>query len=163
MLGVIKMTGFIKRYYAEIIGGIVCLTLGMLSGYSVKAGGVWYAHLIKPSFTPPDWLFGPVWSVLYLMMGIALGKIWQLKANNTLLLWLFSVQFGLNLLWTPLFFYFHRIDLALYDILLLALSLIALMAVAWRERVIFRLCIPYVLWVGFAVILNFSLYQLNRL
>ena len=73
---------FIKEQKFEIIGSILCIILGMLSGYISSAGdSLWYQNLKKPIFNPPKWLFGPVWSILYIMIGIALGKIWKLKDN----------------------------------------------------------------------------------
>lgn len=153
---------FIKKYPAEIIGSIGCLSLGLLVGAWTSAGdSTWYATLMKPSFTPPNWVFGPVWSLLYIMMGVALGKIW--RSENKLLLNLFILQFALNLAWSPLFFYFQRIDLALYSVCLLWGTLIIFLAGAWKNRLIFVLFVPYVLWVSFALILNGSLYQLNSL
>ena len=152
------MQSFIKKYHAEFLGALICLTLGMLSGYAVKAGGgAWYLELKKPSFNPPGYVFGPVWSVLYIMIGIALGKIWK----NTIHLVAFCMQFFFNLLWTPLFFYFHRIDLALYDICLLWLSLIALFWITRKIRSVPILLLPYMLWVSFALVLNLNLYLLN--
>jgi tryptophan-rich sensory protein len=155
------MKYFFKQYYVEIIASLLCLALGMLSGGIVTAGGFeWYGQLNKPSFTPPDRLFAPVWSVLYLLMGVALGKIWKESQQKALLLG-FIVQLTLNLLWTPLFFYYHRIDLALYDIVLLWFSLIIFMMMVRNKRTLFFLFLPYFVWVSFAVVLNFSLYRLN--
>lgn len=158
------MTEMIKKYRLEIIGSLFCLTLGLLSGYGVKAGdATWYSSLVKPTFTAPNWVFGPAWTILYLMMGAALGKLWKNKAENKTLLILFAVQFIFNLAWTPLFFYLERIDLALYDICLLWVSLILFMILSFRIRTVFLLFLPYVLWVSFASILNFSIYQMNVL
>lgn len=156
------MVNSVKESQSEIIGVLLCLTLGILSGYSVQVGDMtWYASLTKPSFNPPNWIFGPVWSALYIMMGVVLGRLWNEK--NQMLLFVFVSQFIFNLLWSPLFFYYHRIDLALYDIGLLWLSLVCFMVLAWRShyRTIFLLFMPYLLWVSFAGILNLSIYWLN--
>lgn len=156
------MVNSVKDYQSAIIGVLLCLTLGILSGYSVQVGDMtWYASLIKPNFNPPNWIFGPVWSALYIMMGTVLGRLWNEK--NQILLFLFVSQFIFNLLWSPLFFYYHRIDLALYDISLLWLSLVIFMVMAWRThcRTIFLLFTPYLLWVSFAGVLNLSIYRLN--
>ncbi len=151
-----------KRYYPEIIGSLLCLTLGMLSGYSVKTSDfVWYASLSKPIFNPPSWIFGPVWTLLYLMMGVALGMLWKDKINNKRLILIFTMQFMLNLFWSPIFFCYQSIDLALLDISALWVSLVVFMYAARNKRAILLLFFPYVLWVTFAVILNFSIYKLN--
>lgn len=156
------MKSTFKKYQAEIVGSLLCLLLGLLSGYSVNASDpFWYVNLNKPSFNPPAWIFGPAWTVLYLMMGAALGKLWKDKANNKLLITLFIIQFIFNLAWSPLFFYFHRIDWALADIDALWLSLFIFMIAARHHRSVFLLCLPYLLWVSFATFLNFSIYTMN--
>lgn len=153
---------FFKKYSFEIIGAIFCLTLGILSGLGVEGGtSVWYLGLNKPSFNPPSWVFGPVWTILYIMIGIVLGKLWRNKSQNQGLLLIFILQFILNLSWSPLFFYFERIDLALYDLCLLWATLFTFVILARHQRTIFLLSLPYLLWVSFALLLNFSIYKLN--
>lgn len=150
------------KFAPEMIGALLCLSLGWLSGFSVNSADfTWFASLAKPSFNPPDWIFGPVWTVLYLMMGTALGKLWKHKPKPSVLLSLFVLQLIFNLLWSPLFFHFQRIDLALLDICALWLSLIAFMVAARKEGTIVLLFTPYVLWVSFALVLNVCIYQLN--
>lgn len=152
------MTKFLKKYRLEIACSMLCLTLGILSGYGVKAGdSVWYMSLNKPSFNPPNWIFGPVWTILYIMIGTAFAKI--LKSKNTLLAGLFIFQFALNLIWSPLFFYFQRIDLALLDISILWITLTMLLYKSNRDTML--LLLPYFIWCSFASVLNFSIYWLN--
>ena len=153
----------IIRYRLEIFGIIICLGLGMLSGYLVKGGdSAWYINLNKPSFNPPNFVFAPIWTLIYIMIGIALGKLWKNKSQNKSLLFIFAVQFILNLLWSPIFFHFHKIGLALIDAILLWFSIILLIIFAYKKhRIVFFLFIPYILWVSFAVLLNLSLYLLN--
>jgi benzodiazapine receptor len=156
------VTSYIKKYSPELLGSLICLTLGMLSGYGVKAGASnWYINLHKPGFNPPSWIFGPVWTVLYLMMGMVLGKVWKERTEKPFLLQLFIIQLLLNLLWSPLFFYLHRIGLALLDICLLWACLILFMILVKNQRASFLLFLPYTLWVSFAVILNFNIYKMN--
>ena len=151
-----------KKYRAEIWGAIICLGLGMLGAYATNTSDfAWYTALHKPSFNPPTWLFGPVWTVLYILMGIALGKLWRLRKQTNLPLVLFIIQLIFNILWSPLFFQLHRIDLALYDMCALWLSLVLLLIIIWKHKTIFLLLFPYGLWVSFALILNISLYYLN--
>jgi len=152
----------LKKYRPEILGVILCVSLGFLSGYLSQSGDTeWYLSLQKPPFNPPSWIFAPVWTVLYIMMGIALAKLWRDRQQRKLLLSLFAVQLILNLLWTPLFFYFHRIDLALMDISLLWISLAIFLTVALKVRTVYWLFSPYFLWVSFAWVLNYSIYTLN--
>lgn len=152
----------IKSYKHEIIGSIICLGLGLASGLSVGAGdSAWYLNLTKPSFNPPSWIFGPVWTVLYIMMGVALGKIWKIRDQQPSLMILFLIQFFFNLLWSPLFFFFHKIDFALVDIVVLWVSLGLLVKKSFKHQSIFILMLPYFCWVSFAVVLTFFIYKMN--
>ena len=158
------MRNVFKQFKSQIIGLVICLFLGMISGYlSRGADSVWYINLNKPSFNPPKWIFGPVWTILYIMMGIALGKIWDNRNNDKPLLILFILQLIFNLSWSPIFFYFQRIDFALYDIILLWMNLffIILISLFRKAKIITILMVPYFLWVSFALILNLRMYQLN--
>ncbi|WP_010298795.1 TspO/MBR family protein [Candidatus Odyssella thessalonicensis] len=156
------MLSLVKCYYAEIIGALVCLSLGFLSGYSVKISDLsWYAALNKPSFAVPNWVFAPVWTVLYISIGIALGRMCKDKNNKGRLFFLFFTQLIFNLLWSPLFFYYQRIDLALYDIILLWLTLLVLIGSSRRASGIGWLLLPYFFWVSFAAVLNASIVYLN--
>jgi len=150
----------------SIVSIILCVGLGFLSGYSsVGVIDGWYAGLNKPFFNPPNWLFGPAWTVLYILMGIAFAMVWADDTQDGLkqkAMKLFAVQFILNLLWTPVFFYFKQPLPALFIIVLL-LALIILTMIACRKvnKTSFLLLIPYVLWVSFATILNLSIVYLN--
>lgn len=144
-----------QKFKYEILGGICCLGLGMFSGYISGSGNSeWYQSLVKPSFQPPSWIFGPVWTILYIMIGIALAKVWNTKNQG-----LFIFQLVLNLLWSPMFFRYHRVDLALLDIALLWINLLALI---YQSNQLVRLLLtPYFLWITFAGILNYQIYILN--
>lgn len=148
-----------KKICHAIVCGLFCLGLGMLSGYISKAGhSVWYANLPKPSFTPPKEAFAPVWTILYLMIGVALSRLWLARHRNKILLWLFAIQFILNLAWSPIFFYFHNIGLALIDLFLIWMCLIAFVFFSFRDKVMFALFIPYLLWTSLALSLNCVIY-----
>lgn len=126
--------------------------------------GAWYAALAKPAWTPPSAVFGPVWTVLYVMMAVAVWLVWQ-KRHTTrvgLALALWVLQLTLNALWSWLFFGRHQIGLALVDIGLLWLA-IAATIVAFRRvhRVAALLLVPYLAWVSFASALNWALWRLN--
>lgn len=124
----------------------------------------WYANLAKPSWNPPSWVFGPVWTALYAMMAVAAWLVWRRGGwkEQALPLGLFVLQWLLNAIWTPLFFGMHRPDLAFYDIMLLWLALAATLGLFSRvSRTAGLLLVPYLAWVSFAAVLNFSIWRLN--
>lgn len=156
------MVSKIEKYCPEIIGSLLCLTLGMLSGYSVQVSdSLWYASLSKPPFNPPAWIFGPVWTLLYFMMGVAFGMLWKDRVKNQRLILIFITQFIFNVLWSPIFFYYQNIGWAFLDLCALWITLVVFMFVARSQRVILFLFSPYILWVTFAGLLNFSIYKMN--
>ncbi len=152
------MNNISPRYTTYILSCILFLSLGLLSGYLSGSGDTsWYAQLQKPSFNPPSWIFAPMWTVLYIIMGIVFVKI----KSNRLLVGLFIFQFVLNLLWSFLFFHYHRVDLALIDISLMWASIFIFMTLTIKSPRIFWLFMPYFLWVSFAWVLNFKIFMLN--
>lgn len=133
---------------------------GLTVGYFARPGA-WYEALNQPSFAPPNWLFGPVWTVLYVLIGIAGARVWRV-AGNAPLKTLWFAQMALNLLWPPVFFLAERPDLALGVIGLLLLTILAFIFVAFRhERPSAVLFLPYAVWVSFATLLNGAFYHLN--
>ncbi len=140
----------------------LCLALGVL-GAEVTAPAIpsWYAGLAKPSFNPPNWIFAPVWTALYVLMAIAAWLVWR-RGNARVPLTLFALQLVLNSAWSLLFFGLHRVDLALIDIVLLAAAIVAT-ALAFRRRsaIAALLLVPYLAWVSFATVLNFAIWRLN--
>lgn len=152
------MINILTRYRSYILASIIFLSLGLLSGYLSGSGDTsWYSQLQKPSFNPPPWIFGPVWTVLYIIMGIVFVNI----LKKRFLVFLFVFQFLLNLLWSFLFFYYHRVDLALIDISLIWSSILIFMTLTTKSPRIFWLFMPYFLWVSFAWVLNFKIFMLN--
>ena len=126
----------------------------------------WYAKLNKPAFNPPNWLFGPVWTTLYILMGIAAFLVWRKGLDNKparLALICFVLQLALNALWTPLFFGLHSPLLALADIVLLLGAIVLTVFYFLKvSRSAGLLLVPYLVWVTFATSLNFAIYLLNR-
>ncbi len=121
----------------------------------------WYKDLIKPSFNPPSWIFGPVWTALYTCMGVASYLIWKEKGFG-FPLYLFFIHLALNALWSIFFFGLKNPLLALFDIVLLWIMILALIIIFWRiNKAAGTLMIPYILWVSFAMIFNFYLWRLN--
>ena len=125
----------------------------------------WYATLTKPSFNPPNWIFGPVWTLLYLLIGISLGMVLsapKVTKYRTAAIASFAVQLALNLLWSFTFFYLHRSSLAAVEILILLASIVVNIYYTDKVRkASARLLIPYLLWVSFATILSIAIWQLN--
>ena len=144
---------------------VICFAIAAIGG-SVTSGsvGTWYVTLNKPSFNPPNWIFGPVWTVLYAMMAIAAWRVWRVVGwrNGFEALFLFAIQLGLNLAWSVLFFGLHRVGSAMVCIVALWLA-IAATAAAFRkiDRLAAWLMVPYLAWVFFAALLNFSIWRLN--
>lgn len=123
--------------------------------------GEWHGALVKPSWNPPNWVFAPVWSVLYIMIALAGWMVWN-NAPWSPAMGLWAVQLGLNAAWSWLFFGLHRMDLAFYDITLLWLVIGAFIIAAWPITLLGAvLFVPYALWVSFAAVLNFSIWRLN--
>ena len=126
----------------------------------------WYDSLKKPVFTPPGWVFGPAWTILYLMMGIAAFLVWQKGVPNSrvrVALVCFVVELILNAAWSVIFFGFHSVSWALFDIVFLWFAILATIISFWRVNgIAAALLLPYISWVSFAVILNTGIYLLNR-
>lgn len=135
------------------------------SFFTMPSIPTWYAGLAKPSFNPPDWIFGPVWTILYLLMGIALALVWIKGTERKDVRWamaFFGIQLALNVLWSFLFFHMHMPGAAFIEIILLWLAiLITLLAFLRISISAGLLLIPYLFWVSYAVILNFFLWRLN--
>ena len=142
------------------------LLLGFLSGRTVPSGDEngWYMALAKPSFTPPGWVFPVAWSILYVLMGVALALVLAARGARLrpLAIGLFAGQFALNLAWTPLFFGAHKVQAALLVIvLILALSIAATWVFARIRPLAAALLVPYLAWLAFAAVLNWQIGVLN--
>ena len=121
----------------------------------------WYSEIILPSFNPPSWVFGPVWTILYAFMSVAAWSTWQKTLDKKILL-IYFVHLFFNAIWSIIFFGFHEIGLALIDLVIIIFFIILLMKIYFRDNLIsFYLIIPYFLWSSYALILNTSIYFLN--
>jgi tryptophan-rich sensory protein len=148
-----------------IISILLPLSVGAAAGmFTSQAVPTWYASLNRPSFSPPNWVFGPVWTSLYILLGISFFLIWKEKASKErdLAIKVFLVQMLLNFAWSFLFFYFNLIGAALIEIILLWTSIAAMIYLFYKIKpVAAYMNIPYLLWVSFATILNAGYYFLN--
>ena len=158
-----------RSRFADIAGLVlfVALCLGIAAlGAAVTATSVktWYANLAKPSFNPPDAVFGPVWTVLYVMMGVAAWRVWRTADRDTARgpLTLFALQLALNLGWSVVFFGLQKIGSAVATIVVLEVAiLVTMLAFRTVDRVAALLMAPYLAWVTFATVLNIAIWQLN--
>ncbi len=146
------------------LGGWLLLCFGAAAFGGLFMPGQWYAQLQKPSWNPPNWIFGPVWTLLYVAMAVAAWLVWKrggLAAQHRALT-LFLVQLVFNALWSPLFFGLHNPVLGFVDIVLLWTALVFTVLAFWKvSRVAGGLLVPYLLWVTFAASLNLALWRLN--
>lgn len=147
---------------------VTCLAVGYFSGMITReAITTWYPTLVKPSFNPPNWVFAPVWTLLYAMMGVAAGIIWnQMKTDRTIVkkaLQFFAIQLALNAVWSYLFFGLKNPMLALLEIALLWLMIYeTYLKFVKINKIAGYLLLPYLAWVSFASVLNASIFWLNR-
>ena len=121
----------------------------------------WYSEIVLPSFNPPSWVFAPVWTTLYIMMAIAIWKIW-INSFDFKILKLYFIHLFFNGTWSIVFFGFHQIGLALINLIIILIFIILLMKNYFnRDKISFYLMTPYLLWPGYALILNSSIFVLN--
>lgn len=149
-----------------IISLAITFLVGAVAAWFTTAGvNGWYAVANKPSFNPPNWVFAPVWTALYLMMGIALWLVWKkdgVKSGRRTALILFAIQLLLNFAWSFIFFYAHQPGWAFAEILLMWVSI--MLTIIWFGKVspaAAWLLVPYIWWVSFASLLNFYIWKLN--
>ncbi len=148
-----------------ILSLVFIIGMGSLGGiFTVAEIPTWFAGLNKPSFNPPNWLFGPVWTLLYTLMAISFYLIWKQidspQKNKAILL--FIIQFSLNFCWSIIFFKFHLIGWALVEILVMWIFILLTILHFWKlSKTASILLWPYLFWVSFASILNAAIYKLN--
>lgn len=149
-----------KKLLIHLLFILLVVGLGALIGVANLPGG-WYQSLAKPPFNPPNWIFGPVWTTLYVLIGLAGARAWLMApASARTQLWF--GQMALNFLWTPAFFGAESTLLGLIVILPLLVAILAFIRISWTtDRIGALLFFPYALWVGFATLLNLSLFLLN--
>jgi tryptophan-rich sensory protein len=152
----------IRLIVAVLLPVLVGAVSGLFTASSVKT---WFVTLNKPSFNPPSYVFAPVWTTLYIMMGIAFYLVWVSvtdKAQQRKAMTVYFIQLFLNFCWSFIFFYKQRPDLALIDIVFLWISIVATLVLFYRiSKPAGWLLVPYLLWVSFASALNYAIWQLN--
>lgn len=153
-----------KNRWVVLCGFILlCLAVGGVAGaFTSRAVVEWYPTLVKPPFNPPNWIFAPVWTTLYIFMAVAAWRVWLMGAKVNGALGWFYVQLALNFLWSFLFFGAHALGLSLIEIALLWASIAVTGWKFWKiDRIAGWLFVPYLAWVSFASLLNASIWWLN--
>jgi tryptophan-rich sensory protein len=144
---------------------LIAIVVGMVGGLATEIGP-WYRELIKPTWQPPDWLFGPVWTMIYIFTGIAGVRAWRRGEPRQQKLFFAALIFNcvLNILWSVLFFNMQRPDYALAEVVALWLSVLLLVVLPWRyAKSASLLMLPYLTWVAIAAYLNWTIVKLNGL
>jgi len=158
-------------YMSNIVKAIIAIAIPLMVGatsgfFTVTGVESWYQTIQKPSWNPPNWIFGPVWTTLYVMMGIALYLVWKEDTSEELkkiAIALFAVQLTLNFFWSFIFFNQQQPGWALVEIIAMWIFiLMTIFAFAQVNKTAAWLLVPYISWVSFATILNYTIWQLNR-
>jgi len=145
---------------------LICLLAGFIGSiFTSRSVSTWYAALQKPAFNPPNWVFGPVWTTLFVLMGISLYLVWDKDVKKKEVknaLFIFGVQLALNILWSLFFFGLQSPFLAFIEIIILWIAILATIIYFFRiSKPAAYILIPYIFWVSFAAVLNFMLMVLN--
>lgn len=153
------------QYLKLFVSIALPLVLGYIAGlYTGRSVPEWYGSLQQPSFSPPNWVFGPVWTVLYVLMGISCYMVWTQEPSwqRNITLGVFLVQLLLNFAWSFIFFYWKSLGWAFVEIVVLWIAIIAMIFTMYTIKPLAAFIqIPYLLWVSFAAILNLAFYKLN--
>jgi Tryptophan-rich sensory protein (mitochondrial benzodiazepine receptor homolog) len=155
-----------KNILGIIVGILVCELAGAIGAFFTMPNiPIWYAGLVKTPLNPPNWIFGPVWTILFALMGVAMFLIWEKGGKNKTVAYalnVFALQFVLNIWWSVIFFGMKNPTLALWEIFAFWLAIIWTIVLFWKiSRPAAYVLLPYILWVSFAAYLNYSIVVLN--
>jgi benzodiazapine receptor len=162
-----SMSARSKDILTLVVFVLICQAAGGIGGlFTATSVGTWYAALRKPPYNPPGWIFGPVWTVLYALMGVAAWLVVRRGWNSVAVkaaLAAFVAQLVLNMLWSAVFFGMRSPGIAFIELLGLWVAILVTIRLFWRvSPTAGALLVPYVLWVSFAAVLNYSIWRLNR-
>jgi translocator protein len=151
-----------NKYLSLAIIILITFSASFIGGYvTTSFKEPWYSEIILPSFNPPSWVFAPVWTALYIMMSLAIWRIW-IKLSDKKILAIYFYHLFFNATWSVIFFGFHLIELALFNLIIILFFIIKLMRIYFKkERFSFYLMVPYLLWSSYAFILNLTIAILN--
>jgi benzodiazapine receptor len=154
-----------KRAAHRALLAFILVTLLVGAGASIFTEvniPTWYAGLNRPSIAPPNWVFAPVWTTLYVMMAVAAWRVWKVRGLKSVELWAWGIQLALNFAWSAIFFSLHQIGAALVEIILLDLAILYTTALFFRrDRIAAALMLPYLAWTVFAAALTHAFWRLN--
>lgn len=155
-----------NSYLKLFISIFICLAIGGVSGYLTSNEiPTWYMTLNKPSFNPPNWIFAPVWTTLYILMGISFWLVWKSSTEEAVknrAMVFFIIQLVLNFFWSIIFFSFHQLGFAMIEIVLMWIFILfSIISFYPISKAASYLLIPYICWVSFASVLNFAVWRLN--
>ena len=151
-----------NKYFSFTIILLITFVAPAIGSYATSTfKEPWYSEIILPSFNPPSWVFAPVWSSLYLMMSLAIWKIW-INTFDIKLLKIYFVHILFNSTWTIVFFGFHQIGLALLNLIIILIFILILMKEYFKkDKISFYLMVPYISWSSYALVLNTAIFLLN--
>ena len=151
-----------NKYLSLAIIILITFSASFIGGYvTTSFKEPWYSEIILPSFNPPSWVFAPVWTALYIMMSLAIWRVW-IKLSDKKILAIYFYHLFFNAMWSVIFFGFHLIELALFNLIIILFFIIKLMQIYFKkERFSFYLMVPYLLWSSYAFILNLTIAILN--
>tara|TARA_Y100001936_G_C15912833_1_gene579561 strand:- start:478 stop:942 length:465 start_codon:yes stop_codon:yes gene_type:complete len=151
-----------NKYFSFTIILLITFVAPAIGSYATSTfKEPWYSEIILPSFNPPSWVFAPVWSSLYLMMSLAIWKIW-INTFDIKLLKIYFVHIFFNSTWTIIFFGFHQIGLALLNLIIILIFILILMKEYFKkDKISFYLMVPYISWSSYALVLNTAIFLLN--
>ena len=151
-----------NKYLSLAIIILITFSASFIGGYvTTSFKEPWYSEIILPSFNPPSWVFAPVWTTLYIMMSLAIWRVW-IKLSDKKILEIYLYHLFFNATWSVIFFGFHLIELALFNLIIILFFIIKLMRIYFeKERFSFYLMVPYLLWSSYAFILNLTIAILN--
>jgi tryptophan-rich sensory protein len=152
-----------KQAVALVVSLVVCFAAAGIGSLATTPNiANWYAGLAKPAWNPPNWIFGPVWTFLYISMAVAAWLVWRQGGLWQWALALFAVQLALNAAWSWLFFGFHLPGAAFFEVVSLLVAIAATTIAFWPKSMAAGiLMVPYLAWVSFATVLNFTIWRLN--
>ena len=151
-----------NKYLSLFLILLITFIASAIGGYTIASfKEPWYSEIILPSYNPPSWVFGPVWTTLYVMMSVAIWKIW-IKYFDTKILKIYFIHLFFNATWSIIFFGFHQILFAMINLFIILIFIIILIKLYYsKNKLSFILMIPYLLWSTYAFILNFSIFLMN--
>ena len=151
-----------NKYLSLAIIILITFSASFISGYvTTSFKEPWYSEIILPSFNPPSWVFAPVWTALYIMMSLAIWRVW-IKLSDKKILAIYFYHLFFNATWSVIFFGFHLIELALFNLIIILFFIIKLMQIYFKKEIFsFYLMVPYLLWSSYAFILNLTIAILN--